>query len=133
MKEKNIIWFNAPELPGAPISFNAIIHDEHDKKVLWIENNVWHGSSSAFDIEFKSGTNGGSIKIRRKRGEVIFDLEINPPSLMDFRALTFWSAGSRYDIRTSGKGMGEIRVNNAPIMMYQGMVMSNSPIGIWFN
>ncbi|MEE3500582.1 hypothetical protein [Acidiphilium acidophilum] len=77
--DQKVIWFEPPEEQGAPLRLNMFINDQHQNKIIWIDNNVWHASSDSFDIKIVNKKSSLKIIVSNESGVPIVDINFFAP------------------------------------------------------
>lgn len=110
-----VIWFNPPEVEGAPNRFNLILRDEDGSELVRIVDNVWHASSSAADVRLTAGDPSSRLEVRDQNGPV-FKATVRPPAAITIELYKSWSRGRHYELKCNPWGRSTLIINGQLVM-----------------
>ena len=120
------IWFGPPEEKGAPLRFNMLVNGPNHSKLIWIEDNTWHGSINNFDIELSSGKEKSKIRVATSSGVAILDMEFTPPNQIKIKQ--FFSYYGNKTVKIVGDENGGLVTVNGVEVLHGSYIYSGQSV-----
>jgi hypothetical protein len=125
----NIIHFEKGT-PGEPARIYADIHDSDGEMLFKIHGNEWIGPADRYDFK----TEGKSLKVWGKRGNIILDMELEPPGKINIKTLDM-RVGNAHIIATDRSYvLGRLCSSGTWLWAHAYMeIIRSSPLGTAFD